>query len=299
MGSLYLSSLARWLTDEGLIVIEYDGWQNRSRSSGGFDAYPLCVMWHHTASPASWDGQKDADYCAIGHEDSPISNLYIDRSGAVWILAGGASNTNGKGKSITFSRGIVPADGMNTRALGIEMGNDGIGEKWPRAQIDSAFLVSNTCNAHFGNRPDDMSTHNFYAPDRKIDPATTNVEGPWIPVSCTSSGSWDRSSVQTECLNRAGQPSPVPPPIDTEDDDMSKPEMWTLPDDAAVYVIDFDAGTKAWLPSGGAVNARTKLHELKGFDPEVKTQNDRDMFIAYGPIVGPGPGGCDAWGIPS
>ena len=55
------------------------------------------VMVHHTASGSSWDGQKHADYIAEGDEDAPLSNLYIDRSGLVWVIAAGATNCNGKG----------------------------------------------------------------------------------------------------------------------------------------------------------------------------------------------------------
>jgi N-acetylmuramoyl-L-alanine amidase len=229
MGSLYLTELADLLYSSGLNIIEYGGWQTRSRGSGGYDDWPLCVMWHHTASPASWDGQKDADYCAVGDDDSPLANLYIDRSGTVWVLAAGATNTNGSGNSMTFSRGTVPQDSMNTRALGVEMGNDGIGELWPQPQIDSMFVVSNVCNGWFGNRPDDLSTHNFYAPTRKIDPATTNVDGPWQPSSCNSSGSWDVDSVRNEAMNRAGSLPQPPEPHPPSGNDWWKSLMDSLP----------------------------------------------------------------------
>lgn len=215
--SIYLSDMANWFIMAGLNVIEYDGWQTRARGSGGYSANPLCVMWHHTASPSSWDGQKDADYCAVGDPDAPLANLYIDRSGTVWVLAAGATNTNGKGYSVPFSRGTVPQDGMNTRAVGVEMGNDGIGESWPQVQVDAMFTVSNTVNAYLGNQPDDMCTHQFYAPDRKIDPATTNVEGPWVPSAVNSSGSWHRGEVQAECIARY-EWTHLPP---EDDDEMS------------------------------------------------------------------------------
>ena len=211
MGGIYLTELASWLRTGGLNVVEYPDWQYRSRSSGGYDNYPLCVMWHHTASPKSWDGQRDADYLAVGDDACPVSNLYIDRSGTVWVIAGGATNTNGKGKSLSFSRGTVPADSMNTRALGVEMGNDGVGEQWPERQVNAMFLVNNVCNSRFGNVPTDLSTHNYYAPDRKIDPATTNVAGPWKPASCNSSGTWSIDSVRSEASRRAGNPVPIPP----------------------------------------------------------------------------------------
>lgn len=228
MGGIFLADLANWLREAGLNVLEYEGWETRARSSGGYSELPLCVMWHHTASPASWDGQRDADYIATGSDTSPISNLYIDRSGTVWVLAGGATNTNGKGRSLPFSRGIVPTDGMNSRALGVEMGNDGIGELWPRAQIDAIFTVSNVCNSKFGNQPSDIATHNHYAPDRKIDPATCNVEGPWQPTSCTSSGTWNVDDVIMECRNRASGIAP-------KGDDMAV-TLYELTDADAVFV---------------------------------------------------------------
>jgi hypothetical protein len=218
--SLYLTELTDWLLAAGLPVIEYPGWQHRARGSGGYNGNPLCVMWHHTASPESWDGQKDADYIAVGSADtSPISNLYIQRDGTVWVIAAGATNTNGKGNALSFSRGTVPQDSMNSYAVGVEMGNDGLGEVWPQAQIDAIFVVSNTINQHLGNAPEDVSTHNYYAPSRKIDPATAAaVQGPWKPRSSTSSGTWHVDDIRTECRRRATS-TPIPP--DGEDDDMS------------------------------------------------------------------------------
>src|SRR5262245_30525944 len=129
MGSRYLTGLAGWMREAGLSVVEMDGWQTRARGSGGYDnPNPIAIMWHHTASPASWDGLKDANYIATGDPDAPISNLYIDRKGVVYVIAAGATNTNGKGGPLTFSKGTVPLDSMNTRAVGIEAGNDGLGE---------------------------------------------------------------------------------------------------------------------------------------------------------------------------
>lgn len=226
-----MATFLTWLADElraaGLTVVEYQGWKTRARSSGGFTGNrPWCVMWHHTASPPSWDGQRDASYIAEGDSVSPIANIYIDRQGTVWVLAAGATNTNGKGQSMRFSRGTVPADQMNTHAVGMEMGNTGVGEAWPVAQTNAAFTASNAINARLGNQPTDVATHNAYAPTRKIDPATANaVQGPWRPRPSTSSGTWHLEDVRAECARRAAtQPAPVPPqpPITppVEDDEM-------------------------------------------------------------------------------
>src|SRR5262245_23525648 len=118
MGGLYLTDLAAWLRAAGLSVVEYDGWTTRARSSGGFDTgRPWGVMWHHTASNAS--PQNDADYMCHGSSDRPICNLMITREGEVWVLAAGATNTNGKGGPWTWSKGQVPKDSMNTYCVGM------------------------------------------------------------------------------------------------------------------------------------------------------------------------------------
>lgn len=298
MGSLYLTDLANWLRGAGLHVIEYDDWQRRSRSSGGYDQFPLCVMWHHTASPPSWNGQRDADYLAVGDEDSPVSNLYIDRQGTVWVLAGGATNTNGKGRSLTFSRGTVPNDSMNTRALGVEMGNNGTGETWPQAQLDSMFAVSNVCNLKFGNGPTDLSTHQNYAPDRKIDPATAAaVQGPWKPRSINSSGTWHNGDIQTECERRWFGTDPNPP--DNEGEYVRLFDgLWQRDNHDAVFAIYAD-GTKKWQTDPGMLNATVALETLNGATSDqvtVKIQSDPGMFAAFGLVVGPNPPGCDEWG---
>ena len=214
-GPIWLTEMANVLRFAGLDVAEYGGWETRARSSGGYSDWPLCVMWHHTASNPSSDGSGDAAYIATGSPDAPISNLYIDRAGTVWVIAAGATNTNGKGRSIPFSRGTVPADGMNARALGVEMANNGVGEIWPQVQIDAMFTVSNILNLWFGNQPTDISTHNYYAPDRKIDPATAHaVSGPWKPRSVNSSGTWNLDDIKSECWNRIADmvpPEPHPP----------------------------------------------------------------------------------------
>jgi len=221
--SLYLTWLADDLRAAGLNVVEYHGWRTRARGSGGYSSAPLCVMEHHTASGPSWDGQRDADYCAVGDPDAPLSNLYIDRTGRVWVLAAGATNTNGKGQALTFSRGTVPADGMNTRAVGIECGNNGIGEAWPVAQIDALILTANVVNRQLGNVPADIAGHVHYAVGRKIDPATAAaVEGAWRPRSINSSGSWNLDDMRAEHTRRAAAPVPKPETPDEEDDEMDQ-----------------------------------------------------------------------------
>jgi len=223
MGARYLTDLADVLRAAGLTVIEVDGWGNRARSSGGYDGTrPWCVMWHHTASSTS--PENDVSYIVHGCPDAPVSNLYLARDGTVWVCAAGATNTNGKGKALAMSQGVVPADQMNTHAIGIEAANNGLGEPWPQVQIDAYFTVSNALTAAYGMRPDDVATHHEYAADRKIDPATAAaVQGPWRPDPVTTSGTWSLADIWDECWLRSTglPPTPIPPePEPSEEDKM-------------------------------------------------------------------------------
>jgi hypothetical protein len=228
VGSLYLTSLADWLRAAGCNVVEYDGWKTRSRSSGGYESgRPWGVMWHHTASQTS--PQNDASYMCNGSSDKPIANLLIARDGAVWVLAAGATNTNGKGSGVVWSRGRVPDDSMNTYAVGMEIANNGVGEPYPVAQIDAAFAASVAIVTALGLADSDISHHNRWAPDRKVDPATAAaVQGGWQPGSCTSSGTWDLADLVDEHRRRCAGQSP-------EEGDMTPEESQQL---AAVYAAN-------------------------------------------------------------
>lgn len=296
---IMLTDLANWCREAWPNVREYSGWQTRVRGGGPYSAMPLAVMWHHTASPASWDGQKDADYIAKGDSDAPLSNLYIDRTGCVWVIAAGPTNTNGKGGPMTFSRGTVPADGMNSRGIGVEMGNDGVGEAWPQIQVDAMFAISNVCNAKCGNKPTDISSHNAWAPTRKIDPARYNaVQGPWKPRGCNSSGTWNLDDMRAECTARAGAPGPTPPtPLPPNQEGASMPTgLWQMTGYPQVYVL-YSGGYKVWCEDPAMLARTQDLLAISGVNNAIRIQTDPDMFKAFGPIVGPIPPGVNAWGL--
>jgi hypothetical protein len=227
MGSRYLTDLAGILRGAGLSVVEVDGWQYRARSSGGYEPdRPWVVMWHHTASQTS--PENDVNYIVSGSPDAPLANLYIARDGTVYVCAGGATNTNGKGGPVTVSRGTVPVDSMNSFALGCEIANSGVGETYPQAQIDAAFGMSLAVCAAYGLATVDALGHVDWSPGRKIDPATaTAVAGPWQPRSINSSGSWNVDDLHAELVARSTQPPTV------EDDPMY---LATLTDGTVVVV---------------------------------------------------------------
>ena len=212
MGTRYLLDLADVCRRTGYPVIEVGGgrsqqgsnWQYRSRSSGGYDAnLPNHVMVHHTASGAGSDGWPDVNFCTFASTAKPVSNLYISRDGTIYVIAGGATNTNGAGKDPC---GITPNDSMNRQAIAIEAGNDGRGETWPDPQLDcyvklcdalcDAYAIPNSC----------IHGHAEYAPGRKIDPA-----GP--PKYAQGSATWNMGQFRQDVAGGGGgTPPPQPPP---------------------------------------------------------------------------------------
>ena len=166
MTGRYLTDLADVVRGAGITVIEMDGWQTRARGSGGYaSGRPTHVMCHHTASGPSSDGWPDANYCTFSSSSKPLCNLYLNRGGSVWICAAGATNTNGSGGPLDG----VPADSMNTHAIGIEAGNAGTGEPWPATQQDAyvALVAALVAGYHLAH----VRSHFEWAPGRKVDPA--------------------------------------------------------------------------------------------------------------------------------
>jgi len=154
-------------------------------------------MVHHTASPPSWSGQRDADYCTVQDSDAPLANLCLDRDGVVWVCAAGATNTNGKGKD-TWGGG-VPENSMNSYAIGIEA-NGGYGSDWPKVQTDAYVTLINGLCSRYGIPANNVRGHFEWAPTRKVDPAGPS---PWA----TGNASWNMLGFRSACSGAR----PLPP----------------------------------------------------------------------------------------
>ena len=295
MTGRFLTDLADVVRAAGLAVVEVDGWQTRARSSGGYaPGLPWAIVWHHTASNTT--PENDVNYIVAGSPDRPLSNLYLARDATVWICAAGATNTNGKGGPMTFSRGTVPADRMNEYGLGIEAASDGVGGPWPRVQIDAYFALSNACADAYGLDPTDVATHESWAPGRKIDPATAAaVDGPWRPRSINSSGTWSLDDIRAECAARSASAPPTPTPP-SEDDMRSGPYLiqatgadGTPP--GVVYATDGNAMTLRALPDPAALDGyRWQATNVFGWSaPELVPGGPIvavDTLAAFGVVIG-------------
>lgn len=207
-GGSLMDDLADVLRRAGLSVEEVEGWKRRQRGGAGYSsARPLGIIIHHTASPKKWDGRRDVDYMTFECENKPLANLYLDRRGRWWVLAAGATNTNGKGGPWR----TLPENGANSRVLGIEAGNDGVGESWPEVMQD-AYVRGVAALAEAYRIPTDhVLSHREWAPARKVDPA-----GPSRFTPSKGSRSWDMARFRAAVAERRGQPPP-PPPEPTDD----------------------------------------------------------------------------------
>ena len=251
MGSHFLDSLATVCRAAGLVVHEVDGWPRRARGSGGYDSgRPTTVMVHHTASNPGSDPDGDVAYITSGSENAPIANLYLSRSGEVWVIAGGATNTNGSGSAPW--PGGCPDDQMNTHAIGIEAANNGVGEPWPHAQQTAYVALCGALCAAYDIGADLVRAHHEWAPGRKIDPAGQSMYA-------SGSSSWQMPPFRDDVAAEL-HPQPTPPPTPEEDDDM------------AFIIINASTGQPALVYGDGKVTGIDGL--------------SLDAFVAkYGPAI--------------
>lgn len=267
MPGRFLTDLADVLRAAGLTVVEVPGWQTRARrdGAGGYaNGTPTHVMIHHTASPASSDGQRDVDYIISGSPDRPISNLYTDRQGRVWVCAAGATNTNGKG--VDTWGGGVPPDRMNEYAISNEIANTGVGEPYPMVQQQSVLVSTAALCGAYGVTPHRVRGHFEWAPTRKIDPAGPSK---WAP----SGGKWAMDLFRRDVADRLYPPTP-PAPIPSEDIDMIALDAIYLEPDT---VLTWDGLFLAWVENG---NADAVLRNAKVHRETVNREQVKGVILA-------------------
>jgi hypothetical protein len=207
------------LQQAGIQVEGYQGWQTRSRSSGGFEKF-LGIVCHHTASKTT--AANDLNYMVYGSSSAPVSNGLLDRTGKFTVIAAGASNHAGKGGGSSdgggttwvCSKGTVPANAANSYCFGIEAANNGIGEPWPEPQQDAyTRMVAAICKAYGFNPATDIRAHQEWTPPRKCDPTgparfctDNNKQG------CNGQCLWRMNSFRTEVQSLMAGPGPLPTP---------------------------------------------------------------------------------------
>lgn len=274
---MLLTNLADILRAAGLNVIEVSGWQQRMRggtgghSTGGYLAgTPSHVMVHHTAS--SWSAAQDVAYLATGHKYAPVSNLYLARNGDVYVIAAGATNTNGQGGPVDG----CPADSMNSRAVSIEAGNNGTGEPWPTDQQDAyVTLCAALCDA-YSIPVGRVLAHFEWAPDRKIDPAGPSK---WARTDDRYQR-WDMDAFRGDVL-QALTPAPEPPEVIDPPKETDMRYVLLPPSDLAgkPWFLRWD-GTWSYLT--GIDRDEAKALGL----PEVRDENSERYSLVHESVFG-------------
>jgi len=208
MGSIWLRDLPDVLEAAGLFVDVWPGWENRGRSSGGYDAV-RAVFVHHTASDTS--PASDMSFMWENSPDRPIGAIYLARDGRLTVGAAGATNTQGKGGPWTLSTGTIPKDTGNGYGIAIEAANGGTGQPWPAAQTD-AYVRACRALAHayrLDPSRDVLAHYEWCAPScpgRKVDPV-----GP-SPYAAGAQ-SWDMAAFRRDVAQLEPEPEPEPEPV--------------------------------------------------------------------------------------
>lgn len=152
----------------GFRVETYSGWRTRSANTTAFE--PIGVMNHHTG-PGGYDNLLN--YMMHGSSIAPLCNLATSRpqNGVVRITVCAAGRANHAG------RGYLPwtgTNGGNYRTIGIENQNTG-SEAWPDQQVEAIHMLSAALLKHLGVGTSRLVDHKTYAPKRKVDRFSTNV----------------------------------------------------------------------------------------------------------------------------
>jgi LysM repeat protein len=216
-----MASKQIWLLDlpdacrsGGLTVTTFDGWETRSRSSGGYDDL-LGIGYHHDASSAGSNDDNTDAYGWLNASDKPIGAMRLHRDGKLVVGAAGATNTMGKGGPLTCSKGTIPLDKGNQFMIAIEAANNGVGETWPKVQVDAYVnLVAALCKWYGLDPNRDIFGHFDYCapscPSRKIDPAGP-AAAPYTDLKGTNSaGTWKLSAFRAHVAHSTHPPEPPP-----------------------------------------------------------------------------------------
>lgn len=215
-------------------------WRERGRpaSTGGFD--PEGVLCHHTASPIGTTAETDLRVILSGNGDAPgpISQLYVARDGAVYLVAAGRANHGGKGVRPGVDGGCAD---MNYALVGIEAGNNGVGEPWGDAMCASYARLVAALAEWYGYATDAVYLHATTGPpyggcNSKIDPA-----GPWLrEPHLVGSTTWDLGLWRNYVDEHRGAQPPQPPPMSTAYEEESQM--------ASTYQVSY--GAEVGLPDG-------------------------------------------------
>ena len=162
-----LTWLPTVLTNVGLRVAELDGWPNRGTAEMGTVKGVMC---HHTAGPLTGN-MPSLNVLVNGRPGlrGPLCQLGLGRDGTYYVIAAGRANHAGAGSW----RGITAG---NSSFIGIEAENTGeSSDKWPDVQLQAYFRGAAAILKRVGQDERMCCGHKDYAPNRKPDPHSLDM----------------------------------------------------------------------------------------------------------------------------
>ncbi|MGH2788432.1 MAG: N-acetylmuramoyl-L-alanine amidase [Actinomycetota bacterium] len=163
--TLPLTWMAAAFRKNGLNVKEVSGWRTRGRP---YNFAPRGVIFHHTASNPAGGSAPALNTVTHGRSDlpGPLCNALVGRDGTVYVIAAGYANHAGTGGPFNG----VPQDSGNAYLAGVEVENNGLGEAWPKRQLDACDVVFATLLIGMRRKAVWVCGHKEWAPGRKPDP---------------------------------------------------------------------------------------------------------------------------------
>lgn len=193
----YLTNLAQIARRTGFPVVEQPGWKTRGHGSM---SSVKSVMAHHDAAR-----QGRSTFNTViqnGHSSlaGPLAHFALRRDGTIHVVAAG----------LCYHAGVVSNYALygNNHSIGIEAGNDGLGEPWPDVQIRAyKALCAELCKAYGLNASRVVGHKEVAVPrGRKPDPAGINMTA-------------FRSDVARLMSGGGGSAPPAAKPIEIEDEE--------------------------------------------------------------------------------
>jgi hypothetical protein len=170
MSTLPLTWMADAFRENGLTVKEVKGWKTAGRP---FMFAPRGVVFHHTASNPARGAAPALGTVVNGRSDlpGPLCNVLVARDSTVYTVAAGYANHAGLGGPFKS----IPQDSGNRYMAGVEVENNGVGEKWSEELLETCAHVFATLLIGFRRRESWLCGHKEWAPTRKIDPSLPDM----------------------------------------------------------------------------------------------------------------------------
>mgnify|MGYP000858172737 FL=1 len=154
-----------WLPDvlraAGLNVVTIDGWESRGKDLTEVRG----IVWHHDAAAVGASTAGVEHLLVVGRSDlpGPLCQLALRRDGTWVVVAAGRANHNGYGT-------------WGNESIGVEARNNGTGQPWPDAQVESYVSGTAAICRHLGLTVAAVKGHKETDPRRKIDPAGIDMD---------------------------------------------------------------------------------------------------------------------------